>query len=118
MAYLGPNTLRMSEAMLAVFEDAGFPLEAADRAVNTLVAYVIGMSTSEAAWLTSLGRSGQGEREWAERLWPAAEQAVQAYPRMRALYAAQRDGDPGRTRDDAFDDGLDCVLGGLAARLA
>jgi AcrR family transcriptional regulator len=118
VAYLGPNMLRLSEAMLAVFEEAGFSLEAADQAVNTVVAYVIGVSTSEAAWLTMLARSGQSEQEWADRLWPAAEQAVQAYPRLRKLYAAQRGQNVGGTRDDNFAGGLECVLHGLAARLA
>lgn len=118
LAYLGPNMLQLSEAMLAVFEEAGFSLEAADQAMNTVVAYVIGISTSEAAWLTTLARSGQSEQEWAGRLWPAAEQAVQAYPRLRKLYAAQRRQNPGGTRDDDFDNGLDCVLHGLVARLA
>jgi AcrR family transcriptional regulator len=118
MAYLGPNMMRLTEALLAAFEEAGFSLEAAEQAMNTVVAYVVGISTSEAAWLTTLARSGQTEQEWADRLLPAAEQAVQGYPRLRKLYAAQRDQDLARNRDDDFDTGLECVLHGLAARLA
>jgi AcrR family transcriptional regulator len=114
VAYLGPNMMRLSEAMLAVFEEAGFSLEQADQAANTVAAYVIGMSTSEAAWLRMLTRSGQSEQEWTERLWPAA---VQAYPRLRKLYAAQRGQDSGGTRNGNFDNGLECVLDGLATRL-
>jgi Tetracyclin repressor-like, C-terminal domain len=117
VAYLGPNMMRLTEAILAVFEGGGFPLEAADQAMNTVIAYVIGLSTSEAAWLTMLARSGQGEQEWADRLWPAAERAVQDYPRQRRLYAAQRGQNLRSTRDDEFAIGLDCVLHGLAARL-
>lgn len=116
VAYLGPNMMRMTEGILAVFEEGGFALEAADQAMNTVVAYVIGVSTSEAAWLTTLARSGQSEQEWVDRLWPAAEQAVQAYPRLRKLYAAQRDQNLGATRGDDFDSGLECVLHGLTAR--
>ncbi|MEO3803108.1 TetR/AcrR family transcriptional regulator [Nonomuraea sp. B1E8] len=118
LAYLGPNMLRLTEAMLAVFEEAGFSLEAADQALNTVVAYVIGISTSEAAWLTMLARSGQSEQEWADRLWPVAEQAVKDYPRLRKLYAAQRLQNHGGIRDDDFDTGLDCVLHGLVTRFA
>ncbi|MDL4776602.1 TetR/AcrR family transcriptional regulator [Actinomadura xylanilytica] len=118
VAYLGPNVMRQNEALLAVFEQGGFTLEAADRALNTVVAYVIGVSTSEAAWLTTLARSGQSEQEWVEGLWPAAEQAAQAYPRLRKLYAAQRNQDRTAARDDEFDSGLECVLHGLAARFA
>ncbi|MEQ4723239.1 TetR/AcrR family transcriptional regulator [Nonomuraea sp. B19D2] len=114
LAYLGPNVLRLQEAMLAMFEAGGFSLQAADQAMNTLVAYVIGISTSEAAWLTTLARSGQSEQEWADRLWPAAEQAVQGYPRLRKLYAVQRTQGLNSTRDDDFDTGLESVLHGLA----
>ncbi|MDP4507313.1 TetR/AcrR family transcriptional regulator [Nonomuraea turcica] len=118
LAYLGPNVLRLQEAILAVLEEGGFSLEAADQAMNTIVAYIIGASTSEAAWLTTLARSGQGEQEWADRLWPAALQAVEAYPRLRSLYAAQRAQSLSDNRDDDFDIGLECVLNGVAARLA
>ncbi|MFC5834683.1 TetR/AcrR family transcriptional regulator [Nonomuraea insulae] len=118
VAYLGPNVMRQNEAILALFEQGGFTLEAADRALNTVVAYVIGVSTSEAAWLTRLARSGRSEQEWAESLWPAAEQAVQDYPRLRKLYAARRNQDVSATRDDEFGTGLQCVLDGLAARFS
>ncbi len=117
VAHLGPNMLRLSEGLLALFEGAGFSLEEADRAVNTVVSYVIGMTTAEAAWLTTLARSGRSEREWVEHLWPAAEEAVQPYPRLRTLYAARRDHGAAGTRDDSFDDGLACVLDGLEVRL-
>lgn len=116
VAYLGPNVLRQNEAILATFEQGGFTLEAADRALNTVVAYVVGVATSEAAWLTTLARSGKSEQEWTESLWPAAEQAVQEYPRLRKLYAAQRKQDVRVSRDEEFDSGLQCVLDGLAAR--
>ncbi|MEV0616370.1 TetR/AcrR family transcriptional regulator [Nonomuraea sp. NPDC050404] len=118
VAYLGPNVLRLWERVLAVLEEAGFELEAADRALNTVTAYVIGISTSEAAWLTTLARSGRGEQEWARALWPAAEAAVRDHPRLRVLYAARRDRDAGRARDEEFEDGLACVLDGVAARQA
>ncbi|MFI6294581.1 TetR/AcrR family transcriptional regulator [Nonomuraea sp. NPDC050790] len=117
VAYLGPNVLRLSESTLAVFEAGGFSLEGADRALNTVMAYVIGRATSEAAWLTRLARSGQSEQEWAERLWPAAERAVGAYPRLAALYAAQRGQDQRESRDREFEEGLECVLDGLETRL-
>ncbi|GAA3649539.1 TetR/AcrR family transcriptional regulator C-terminal domain-containing protein [Nonomuraea antimicrobica] len=117
VAYLGPNVLRLSEATLAAFEAGGFSLEAADQGLNTVTAYVVGRSTSEAAWLTKLARSGHDEQEWTDRLWPAAERAVRDYPRLRTLYAAQRGGHRRDARDREFDEGLACVLDGLATRL-
>jgi len=84
-----------------------------------MVAYVIGVGTTEAAWLTTLARSGQSERDWIERLRPAAEQAAQAYPRLLEAYAgADRSyADPQQERDEGFDYGLQRVLDGLEVRL-
>ncbi|AQZ65464.1 Transcriptional regulator, TetR family [[Actinomadura] parvosata subsp. kistnae] len=118
LAYLGPNMLRQSEFVLGVMEDAGFPLAEADQAVTTVMAYVVGISTGEAAWLSTVARSGLSEQELTEKLWPAAEQAVQDYPRLRARYAQQRDGDTSGVNQDTFEYGLQRVLDGLQARLA
>jgi len=117
VAYLGPNLMRMSEDLLGVFEQGGFDLPSADRSMSTLIAYVIGIATAEAAWLTTVARSGRSEEEWVRQLLPAAEQAVQPYPRLRKLYAAQAAEEPGATREDGFDLGLASVLDGLEARL-
>ncbi|MEV7549912.1 TetR/AcrR family transcriptional regulator C-terminal domain-containing protein [Amycolatopsis sp. NPDC089917] len=117
VAYLGPNVLTMSETALALFEEAGFSLEDADLAWNTVMAFVVGRATSEAAWLTTLNRSGQSEQEWKDRLWPAAEQAVRDHPRLKELYTARRNQEPGETNDADFERGLGCVLDGLAAKL-
>ncbi|MGN9841203.1 TetR/AcrR family transcriptional regulator [Nonomuraea sp. H19] len=117
LAYLGPNVLRRSELMLALFESAGFALAEADRAVHTVTAYVLGVAATEAAWVSMVARSGQSEQEWAERLWPAAERAVQDYPRLRARYAEQRAGHISDDNEDAFEYGLQRVLDGLESRL-
>ncbi|WP_410659917.1 TetR/AcrR family transcriptional regulator [Amycolatopsis sp. lyj-112] len=117
VAYLGPNVLMLSEATLALFEDAGFSLDDADLALNTVMAYVVGRATSEAAWLTTLNRSGQTEQAWKAQLWPAAEQAVREYPRLKKLYAAQRNQKPDETNNADFERGLECVLDGLATKL-
>ncbi|WP_188190071.1 TetR/AcrR family transcriptional regulator [Nonomuraea sp. SYSU D8015] len=117
LAYLGPNVLRRSEYLLGLFEGAGFPLKEADRAENAVTAYVLGVSTTEAAWLSMVARSGQSPQEWAERLWPAAERAVQDFPRLRARYAEQRASALADENDDAFDYGLQRILDGLESRL-
>ncbi|MFI1801212.1 TetR/AcrR family transcriptional regulator [Streptomyces sp. NPDC020379] len=114
---LGPNAMRLSDGMLGIFEEAGFSLEQADLAVNAVVSYAIGVASTEAAWLTRLARSGMSEQEGVDSLWPAAERAAQAYPRLSRLYAARRHEDSGSTRNDNFTDGLECVLDGLEMRL-
>ncbi|MFG2652812.1 TetR/AcrR family transcriptional regulator [Streptomyces sp. NPDC048436] len=113
VAYLGPNMMRLSDGMLGMLEAGGFTLEEADRAVTTLFSYVIGMTTAEAAWLTSLARSGRSEQEWVDQLRPAVEKSVEAYPRLRTLYAAQRESQASQTREDNFTYGLARILDGL-----
>jgi AcrR family transcriptional regulator len=115
-SYLGPNVMRLNDYFLAVFEEAGFPLKEADQAISTLISYVIGMSTAEAAWLTTLARSGKSEREWIEALQPAAKEATKEYPRLHEM-ARDAHEDPARAREVDFVYGLDRVLDGLATRL-
>ncbi|MFG1998001.1 TetR/AcrR family transcriptional regulator [Spirillospora sp. NPDC048911] len=117
LAYLGPNMMRLSERMLAVFEAAGFDLAEADQAMSTMLSYVIGLVTSEAAYLSVLARSGQSEKEWLESLRPAAEEATKDYTRVSEGYDAHRDRDPAEIREETFVYGLDRVLDGLEVRL-
>ncbi|MFH8975813.1 TetR/AcrR family transcriptional regulator [Streptomyces sp. NPDC017890] len=118
LVHLGPNAMRMSERMLALFEAAGFPSDETDQAVGTLVSYVIGTATSEAAYLSMIARSGMDERDWVAHLLPAVEEAAEDLPRLRNGAAAQRDKDPGQIREDSFTYGLDRVLDGLETRIA
>jgi AcrR family transcriptional regulator len=117
LAHLGPNLLRLTDRLAALFEAAGFTGREVRQASNTVVSYVLGVATTEAAWLTTLARAGKTEREWVERLYPAAEQATQAYPRLRERYAKRRGLDPQQTRQEDFAFGLERVLDGLQARL-
>ncbi|MBB6347431.1 TetR/AcrR family transcriptional regulator [Nonomuraea muscovyensis] len=121
LAYLGPNMMRMSDRVLGILGAAGLGVAEADRAVKALVAYVLGMATSEAAWLNLLAQSGQDEGELLRSLMPAAEQAVQDYPHLRAFYSAApaKDSaqDPAEGRDEDFDYGLQCLLDGFQTRL-
>ncbi|MEV4863650.1 TetR/AcrR family transcriptional regulator [Streptomyces ossamyceticus] len=114
---LGPNSMRLTEGMLAMLEEAGFDLEQADHVVRILFAYVIGMTTSEAAWLTMLARSGQSQEDWTRKVWPAVEQATRDYPHLRRRYAAQEGGRSSEVLVDNFGYGLDWVLDGLRSRL-
>ncbi|MET8288190.1 MULTISPECIES: TetR/AcrR family transcriptional regulator [unclassified Streptomyces] len=117
MSYLGPNAMRLAEGMLALFTRAGLPATEADQAASTLVAYVTGMATSEAAYLNVLARSGRTEQDWVDHVWPTAEQAAASYPHLRDGYAEQRGKDPRASRDTNFQYGLDRVLDGLETRI-
>ena len=61
LAYLGPNLMSLSERLAALFTTAGFPDPSG--AIDVVLSYVIGMSTTEAAWLTTVARSGETEAE-------------------------------------------------------
>ncbi|WP_439679507.1 TetR/AcrR family transcriptional regulator [Embleya sp. MST-111070] len=117
LAYLGPNVIRLSERMLAVVEGAGFAVEESDQVMSTVLAYVIGMATSEAAYLSMLARSGRTEQEWMESLQPSAEEAMRDHPRVRESQSAMRGRDPEQLREANFDYGLQRMLDGLAVRL-
>ncbi|MFG2977531.1 TetR/AcrR family transcriptional regulator [Streptomyces sp. NPDC048331] len=108
---LGPNLTRVSERMLALFRTGGFPADEADPAMRAVISYVVGATTGEAAHLSLLARSGQGEREWSGGPRPAAGGA-------RAERAAQEGRDPRKLREENFDYGLQRVLDGLETRLS
>lgn len=117
LIHIGPNATRMASGVLAQFEAAGFPADETDQAMGTLMAYVIGNATTEAAYLSLIARSGKTEREWVAGLRPAFDEASQDHPRLRAGSSARQDLSPRRIRDDSFAYGLDRVLDGLVARL-
>ena len=115
LAYLGPNLMSFSERLAALFTAAGFPEPS--RAIDTVLSYVIGMSTTEAAWLTTVARSGETEADFIARLMPAAQQAAAGHDHLADSYAAPLALDPGEIRETKFAYGLDVVLDGLAMRL-
>ncbi|MEV7169720.1 TetR/AcrR family transcriptional regulator C-terminal domain-containing protein [Streptomyces sp. NPDC093224] len=117
LAYLGPNLMSYSSRLAALFIEAGF--EEPDRAIDTLFAYVVGMSTTETAWLTTVARSGETEAAFIARLMPAAQEAAQAHEVLAEAYATATAEvrDPATVRDAKFAYGLETVLDGLALRL-
>ncbi|MFI1615752.1 TetR/AcrR family transcriptional regulator [Streptomyces lydicus] len=104
LIHLGPNVTKMSERMAAVYRAAGFPSDETGHAMKTVISYVVGMATSEAAYLSLIARSGKSEQEFIESLRSAGEEGPQAE-------------DPGTARDETFDYGLRRVLDGLQVRL-
>ncbi|EMD27942.1 Transcriptional regulator, TetR family [Amycolatopsis azurea DSM 43854] len=116
LSYLGPNVMRLNERLLAVFVTAGFPGDEVEQAISAVISYVVGMGTTEAAWLTTVAKSGKSEREWAEQLRPAVEEAAREHPHQRERIA-KADADPERLRDEKFRYGLERMLDGLETRL-
>ncbi|MFB7474054.1 TetR/AcrR family transcriptional regulator [Kitasatospora sp. NPDC056184] len=118
LVYLGPNLVTVSERMAALFSAAGFPEPS--RAIDTVLSYVLGMSTTEAAFLTTVMRSGQTEAEFIARLMPSAREAVAGHEFLSEAFAdavASAVTDPAALRHQKFAYGLNVILDGLALRL-
>ncbi|MFI6009461.1 TetR/AcrR family transcriptional regulator C-terminal domain-containing protein [Streptomyces sp. NPDC051243] len=118
LAYLGPNLMSYSERLAALFTAAGFPEPTS--AIDAVMSYVIGMSTTEAAWLITVARSGETEADFIARLLPAAQQAVADHEHLAQGYAETEEAattDPAALRDAKFAAALEIVLDGLALRL-
>lgn len=116
LVYLGPNMLRLSEAMLTILDHAGFDDDSADRALNAIFAYTIGSTSTEAASLTSIARSGLDEQQWFGRMMAAAEVASRPYPRVYKRYTEYKDRDATRTREENFEHELGLIMDGLHSR--
>lgn len=110
LSYLGPNLSRVSERLLAVLGGAGLDPREADHAVSAITAYVVGMVSSETAWLALVAESGKSERELLAGL-------QQVHEHLLVTPAAKGHNDPARHREEGFTFGLDLVLDGLDARL-
>jgi AcrR family transcriptional regulator len=115
--HMGPNATRLSERLIGLFQNAGFELREAERALSTMVAYVTGSAMAEAAFRNWLVRHGQSEQDWLAESQRVAQQATENYPRLRELVAGYEGADVQKAMDEDFDYGLDCVLDGLQARL-
>ncbi|WP_425247531.1 TetR/AcrR family transcriptional regulator [Streptomyces sp. NEAU-NA10] len=118
LAYLGPNLMSYSERLAALFTAVGFPEPAG--ALDTVLSYVIGMSTTEAAWLITVARSGETEADFIARLLPAAQEAAAGHDHLAASYAETEPAattDPAALREAKFTYGLEVVLDGLSLRL-
>ncbi|MEU9985278.1 TetR/AcrR family transcriptional regulator C-terminal domain-containing protein [Streptomyces sp. NPDC048045] len=118
LAYLGPNLMAFSERLAALFTAIGFPEPSG--AIDAVLSYTIGMSTTEAAWLTTVARSGETEAGFIARLLPAAQQAAAAHDHLAGSYAeaGAATEDPAELRETKFRYALEVVLDGLALRLA
>jgi AcrR family transcriptional regulator len=113
----GPNLRQATERMLAVFETAGFPLQEAERALNTVSAYVAGIALSEAALHELLARHGQTPQDWLDELTRASDDVTAEHERLHTITTGYAGLDPQQAMDEDFQYGLERVLDGLQARL-
>jgi AcrR family transcriptional regulator len=114
----GPNALAHLEASLAALSDTpGFEdIDAVMLAVRTVNAYVIGALRGEAIELRAELESGMTRSEWQAASWPYLHRMI-ATGRFPTIAKVVRDATH-PSPDVVFDQGLDCVLDGIAARLS
>ncbi|MFF2556899.1 TetR/AcrR family transcriptional regulator [Nocardia sp. NPDC058058] len=117
LAYLGPNVLRLNEFLLRVFDAAEFPRNETDTAISTVMGYVVGICLSEAAWLTTVARSGADEQQLVDQLLPTLERITSAHRRIGESIVARAESGIGAVRETKFRYGLERILDGLATRL-
>lgn len=108
---IGPNSRRYGEFSIAVLADVGLNVDTSIQAVAILNNYVLGFAHRRAAWHELKRRSGLG-RQWEQRLdryiaqTASIDPALAEYIKTRYLL----------TSDENFEQGLACVLDGLADR--
>ncbi|MDH2425262.1 TetR/AcrR family transcriptional regulator [Sphaerisporangium sp. TRM90804] len=114
---LGPKSLAANHALLKALELAGFPHTTGDYAAAAVLAYVLGATTPEVAWLNTIGRSEVATEEWLKAMRPQIEIAAADYPDLVCRLTDLQDGDVMAMRHLSFDFGLVALLDGLEARL-
>jgi len=120
---LGPNTLRNLDRSLAALDSLDVDTETAVNVLQTVNTYVLGAVLRELGELriqreqeklviTDTDFASKIER-WRQRL-----AATGAFDHFLRIMRDNVDPDSAHTRDERFEFGLDCVLEGIAAKLA
>jgi len=114
--HFGPNALAHHEQIFgAVNGTPGFEhIDNVMRAIRTVFAYVIGAISSEASQLRNERESTLDEAQWRAASWPYIQRLIATgrYPMLEKIVRDATHQSP----DVEFDEGLECVLDGIAAR--
>ena len=120
----GPNDARNAERLIAALDGLGLDIATAMRVLMTVGTYVMGAALreiQEIRWQHSAAEAtaGMTAAEIAEFLAEFNRRIRESgrYPHIAKIIDAGIDPDAPETRDERFEFGLDCVLGGIAARL-
>lgn len=113
--HLGPNAVAHLEAMLATLLRApGIDIDAALAGTRIVNAYVVGAISGESGELRAERESGLTKKQWQEASWPYVQRLVES-GRYPAFARSVRDATHA-TPDALFEEGLACVLDGIASR--
>jgi AcrR family transcriptional regulator len=122
---LGPNTLRNLEHLLTIVGQLDIDTEVALNVLGTVATYVMGsvlrefreknVERRDTQWLSEVGAAGRDEFVAGQL---AKLRETGRFPNFIKIFEAGIDPDSAATRDERFMFGLQCVLDGVAARLA
>ena len=122
---VGPRTLRNIERILAYFDGLGLDMRLAIDISTTIGTYVMGVvlrevqeHKSETYTEQMLGELSETDREKVIGEFTERVRATGRYPHLVEVMSAGYDPDAAETRDARFEFGLDCLLDGIAARIA
>jgi hypothetical protein len=112
----GPNALASFERLLAALQRSIPKLEDALAAGRVVNAWAVGALHIESNDLAAERATGLDERGWQEAIWPWLEQQLSTgeFPHFsRVVHEIEHD-----SAETIFEQGLECVLEGVAAQLA
>lgn len=113
---IGPNAVALSSRALGLFRAAGFTGLDVDRAMGSVVAYVLGVGSAEVTLRTSVAASGRSMREWADEVLAQALAVTPDHPEVQESLRARAAVDPVELQSQMFVFGLESMLDGFAAR--
>lgn len=111
---LGPKTRRFGETAPRVFDPLGLDHALRVKILAALNNYLYGFVHREIAWEQAREQSGLTQRQWTARLRSYVDRARLDDPDFAEPWEASET----LVSDDNLDFGLDCLLDGVAARLA
>jgi AcrR family transcriptional regulator len=111
-----PNRVRYVERFLSELEGLGLDLTTIGGILNTVEAYVDGFAQHEAAPEEIRRRTGMTEADWRATFAAYLQEVLSSgqYPTLARLIA----GNAEISADATFEFGLECVLDGIATRIA
>jgi AcrR family transcriptional regulator len=114
---LGPNAMSLGSRGVVLFGAAGFTGRDVDQAMSTLMSYVLGSVSSEAAVRTVARKTGQSIEEWTGEVLEQAQGVLGDHPEMQESVQRWAGRDPNAVYNEAFTFGLEIILDGLEARI-
>lgn len=116
----GPNALRFAEFCLAAVDSLGLDIDTMVGIFGAVDAYTDGFAQHEVAEAQTQRRTGMTTVEWHAAAAPHLQELIASgrYPTLARLISAVQRVNTDEMADASFSFGLECLLDGIAARIA